>query len=119
VRGASAIEELLKDQSSQKLRVFVVWEPILPSDWQSPTQPVLAKLADVRASQYWDKDHLIATLLRQHVPSDGPNCCEHDGILWDLVALYPRRAPLRSAPSFISGPVVKSIGEARTHLAQK
>jgi hypothetical protein len=25
-------------------------------------------------------------------PQPTPNCCEHDGILWDLAAVYPKGA---------------------------
>jgi len=118
VRGASAIEGLLKQLPVEKLRVFVVWEPILPSDWQSPTNPVLSRIPDLRASQYWDKDHLVATLLREHVPPDEPNCCNKDGVLWDLVALYPKHSVLKSAPSFIAGPVVKAVNNAKERLSE-
>ncbi len=118
MRGASAIEGLLKQLPTDKLRVFVVWEPILPSDWQSPTNPVLSRIPDLRASQYWDKDHLVATLLREHVPPDEPNCCNKDGVLWDLVALYPKHSVLKSAPSFIAGPVVKAVNNAKERLSE-
>ena len=118
MRGASAIEGLLKQLPTDKLRVFVVWEPILPSDWQSPTNPVLSRIPDLRASQYWDKDHLVATLLREHVPLDEPNCCNKDGVLWDLVALYPKHSVLKSAPSFIAGPVVKAVNNAKERLSE-
>ena len=75
------MQQLLKDSSEKNLHVFVVWEPILPSDWQSPTKPVLALVSDLRASQYWDKNHLIAKLIRDHTPANEPKCCEKDGIL--------------------------------------
>jgi hypothetical protein len=58
--GASAVEEILKREKSRSLRVLVVWEPILRSDWSRPTRPVLARISDPRAKQFWDKDHLIA-----------------------------------------------------------
>ena len=109
MRGASAIEEWLKQHSSQQVRVFVVWEPILPTDWQSPTQLLLSRVSDQRAAQYWDKGHLVSSELKQHVLQRLPDCCEQDGNLWDLVAVYPKGANLRTSPSFISGPVVKSI----------
>jgi hypothetical protein len=73
---ASAIEGLLKQLPTDKLRVFVVWEPILPSDWQSPTNPVLSRIPDLRVSQYWDQDHLVAKLVKEHIPPDQPNCCD-------------------------------------------
>jgi hypothetical protein len=109
---------LLRQLPTDTLRVYVVWEPILPSDWQSPTNPVLSRIPDLRASQYWDKDHLIAKLVRKYVPADEPNCCDKNGILWDLVALYPKHSVLKSTPSFIAGPVVKAVTNAKERLSQ-
>lgn len=108
----------MKQVPADKLRIFIVWEPILPSDWQRPTHPVLSRVSDLRASQYWDKDHLIAKRIRQYLPPDEPNCCEHNGILWDLVALYPKQAPLNTRPSFIAGPVVRAVDRARKQLSE-
>jgi len=39
VCGASAAEEVLKREKSDRLTVFVVWEPILASDWSRPDSP--------------------------------------------------------------------------------
>jgi hypothetical protein len=107
----------MTDFAAKKLRVFVVWEPILPTDWQAPTSVVLGRVTDVRASQYWDKDHLVAKLIRQHVPGNEPDCCAKDGILWDVVVLYPKGAPLSTRPSFIAGPVVNAAANAKTRVA--
>jgi len=117
VRGSSAIEDLLKQFPSGKFKVFVVWEPILPSDWQRPASAVLARVSDLRAAQYWDNDHLVSSVLREHISPDDPNCCRHDGNLWDLIALYPKNSTLKSKPTFIAGPVVKVIADAKKHLS--
>ena len=118
MRGAFALEGLLKQFPSGNVKVFVVWEPILPSDWQRPVTPVLSRISDTRASQYWDKDHLVSKLLRAHIPEGEPNCCDTNGHLWDLVALYPKSSILESTPVFIAGPVVRAIDGAKKRLAQ-
>ena len=87
----------------------MIWEPILSTDWEKPTQLVLSRVSDLRATQYWDHDHLFSAELKRHLGQGEPNCCVQDGKLWDLVAIYPKGAQLNSAPSFIGGPVVKSI----------
>jgi hypothetical protein len=43
------------------MKILVVWEPMLPTDWGAPTTPVLARISDARATQFWDKDHLVAS----------------------------------------------------------
>lgn len=117
MRGASATQQLLTDLSAKNVRVYVVWEPILPTDWQEPTSPILGRIADSRASQYWDKDHLVAKSIRQHVPANEPDCCDNDGVLWDIIALYPKGANLATRPVFISGPVVKAAASAKARVA--
>lgn len=117
MRGASALEQLLREMPSKGVRVFVVWEPILPSDWQRPTNPILAKVSDPRASQYWDEGHLVAKLVRESTPAGQPNCCDKDGVLWDLVAVYPKGASLSSTPAYIAGPVVKAANGAKQRMA--
>jgi len=74
-----------------QLQVFVVWEPILPTDWSGPTSGVLSRISDGRTIQFWDKEHVFATLLKEHArdPQPKPSCCDAAGILWDLAAVYP------------------------------
>ena len=64
------------------------------TDWSSPTSGVLARLKDSRARQYWDKDHLLAKRMAADArdPQPKQDCCESNGILWDLAALYPAGA---------------------------
>ena len=97
-----------------RLRVFVIWEPILPSDWARPGTGVLSRVSDRRAAQFWDKRHLFAKQLSQALESDKehpePRCCDEGGILWDVVVVYPRRARWeKSLPraAVLNGPVVR------------
>ena len=73
------------------MRVFVVWEPILRSDFMAPMTVVLRRIPDARARHYWDGDHLLARRMAKDArpPQPEPSCCDHDGILWDLAAVYP------------------------------
>jgi hypothetical protein len=116
LRGASATEEVLKQEKSANLAVLVVWEPILASDWSRPTRPVLARIPDRRVVQFWDKDHLVAQQLAQQLSTLQPSCCHHEGILWDLVAVYPKGVQWgNSQPTYVDGPVAKM----KTELAKQ
>jgi len=117
LRGASAIKEQLKQVASANLKVLVVWEPVLPTDWGRPTTPVLSRVSDRRAMQFWDRDHLVARELRQHLGEMHPSCCTSSGILWDIVAVYRQGAKWGATPAFIDGPVVDAAADARTHIA--
>ena len=73
------------------MKVFAVWEPILVTDWRKPGRSVLGRMADSRVKQIWDSRHLIAKQLANDArpPQPVPGCCTRDGVLWDLVAVYP------------------------------
>lgn len=114
LRGVSAIEQILKQNHSDDLRVFVVWEPILPTDWFRPSRFVQRRISDPRGIQFWDKNHLVASALRAHLPD-----AQLEGrskILWDVVAVYPKAAEWNSAPIFFGGPVVRAAPEVAKKL---
>src|SRR5690349_2205698 len=73
------MEKLLKQQNDSKIRVFVIWEPVLPMDFSAPSTFTLKRVFDLRASQYWDKEHIVSRLLGQRDPSS---------VIWDYVAVY-------------------------------
>ena len=92
--------------------MFAVWEPMLVTDLGRPTARALARLADGRVRQYWDQQHVMARRLLQDArdPQPKPNCCEMDGNLWDLAAVYPPGARWedRLPPARVfDGPIVK------------
>ena len=62
--ASSAVEQILKQNHSDHLRVFVVWEPMLPTNWFRPSRLVQRRISDPRAVQFWDKNHLVAKELR-------------------------------------------------------
>jgi hypothetical protein len=97
--------------------VFAVWEPILPTDFFSPSTGVLARLSDPRVTQYWDKNHLFADLLASRLKTDEghpqPSCCNRQGIQWDEVAVYRQDANWDSQlprAVYLDGPVVHALG---------
>ena len=74
------------------MRVFVVWEPILASDFMAPTTGALRRISDTRARHFWDEDHALAKVMKRDArpPQPTPSCCESEGTLWDLAAVYPK-----------------------------
>jgi hypothetical protein len=67
--------------------------------------------------QFWDKNHLVAKELRSHLSGQQANCCFRAGILWDVVAVYPKSARWGSAPVFIDGPVVNAAQDAAKQIS--
>jgi len=113
LRGASAVEGFIAQHREEKFAVLVVWEPILPTDWTSPSSSTLARISDSRARQFWDPNHLVAQELKiaaekRLLPQ--PHCCFNKGFNWDEVALYAPYSRWNDAPApaFWNGPVVKA-----------
>ena len=91
--------------------MFVIWEPILPTDVAPPITSVLSRMPDVRVQQYWDPNHLVAKQLAADArpPQPEQECCVRGGVLWDLAAVYPKGATWQAQmPTAIlfNGPVV-------------
>jgi len=105
LQGASAFQKLLDEQPEGKVRVFVIWEPVLPTDLTAPSTMTLKRIADTRASQYWDNEHLVSKSIG-----------EEDDVVWDYVAVYPpgklwEKGP--PEPTYSQAPVVHSIDGTR------
>jgi hypothetical protein len=106
--GASAIEKILKRHPNIGVVVFSVWEPILPTDWRPRGSRALRRLSDQRVHQFWDFDHHVAAALKTTASTLQPNCCEHNGILWDVAAVYapgPQWQEVMPVPVFLDGAV--------------
>jgi hypothetical protein len=111
---------VLRQNPNPHIRVFAVWEPILPTDYASPSAGVLARLSDPRVTQYWDKNHVFAERLASRLKADKghpqPSCCNRHGIDWDEVAVYGQDAlwdgQLPRA-AFLDGPVVHALSFAK------
>lgn len=121
VEGSSVVNAVLKRRPNNNIRVFAIWEPILPTDWNKPTSVVLARLSDRRAVQMWDSHHLIANLLKQSAGDRNPGCCKLNNTLWDIIAVYPPGAQWTDAlpaPRLFAGPVVRGAPQWDTTLRQ-
>jgi hypothetical protein len=96
------------------MRVYAVWQPMLPTDWSAPSTSVLRRLSDGRVQQYWDPNHVLATQMKKDArpPQPEQDCCVRSDILWDLAAVYPVGALWSDTmpnASMFNGPVVDVI----------
>jgi hypothetical protein len=113
LRGASAFQELLEEQPGTNVRVFVIWEPVLPSDLFAPSTSSLKRISDQRVSQYWDKPRLVSHSMGE---------TDHNSIVWDYVAVYELGKlwdKARPEPAYSDNPVVDVIDETRTAIRQQ
>lgn len=116
LQGASAVESMLQHYPHTRVTVFVIWEPILPTDWRKPGTSVLRRLSDTRVRQFWDSNHSVATILKNTGEAGKLhlNCCRHRGVLWDVTAAYPPGLvwnDIPPVPVFFNGTVVQSVNQ--------
>jgi hypothetical protein len=100
------------------MRVFVVWVPVLKTDWEMPGRAVLAHISDPRAREYWDKQLIVSHQARRALQNDSESA---DEIVWDFVAVYApgiRWDETFPIPSFQGAPVVEVIGSLQQYLSQ-
>jgi hypothetical protein len=96
--------------NGKDVRVFVVWEPVLPTDLSAPSTAALARIPDLRAAQYWDRRRALSHLLGEH---DRPS------LVWDYIAVYAPGAIWQDEPPkpvYSSHPVRKVIGNAKDEI---
>jgi hypothetical protein len=96
---------------------------MLPTDWSAPSSSVLHRLADRRAQQFWDPNHVLATQMKSDARAPQPvqECCVRRGILWDLAAVYPPGSIWadKMPPAVVfDGPVVDVTSAIEGALAQ-
>ena len=107
--------------------MFVVWEPILLTDLQPPSSRELARVADPRAAQFWDKDRLVSRAIssaivrneRNNMLVRGQSYRMKGETLWDTVAVYKTNLQWGESgplPAYSGGPVVDVASELRKAL---
>jgi hypothetical protein len=91
--------------------VFVIWEPVLPTDFGAPSTATLRRISDPRAFQYWDKEHLVSSELGE---------TDRSSVVWDYVAVFSPGTlwdKVPSQPAYSHVPVIKGIDGTRDTIA--
>ena len=110
MQGASATGQLLREINSHDLRVFVIWEPVLATDFAAPSTAALARIPDARAAQYWDRKRALSHLLGEH---------NRPTVVWDYIAVYAPGTLWQDAlpkPVYSDNPVRDVISGAKASV---
>lgn len=102
----------MREFLGKPVRVLVVWEPVLPTDWSSPSTADLSRLSDKRVAQFWDKNRLISHSMGEH---------DRRSIVWDYIAVFPRGVVWDHnlpPPIYHGNPVVRVQEAARAAIGQ-
>jgi len=106
------------------MRVFVIWEPMLITDWRRPGGSQTAFIPDARATHFWDIDHRLSTLYggREHLESLA--AVEKVGFtmrraIWDTAILYPPGVKWGTRADLLVAPVIKYRDELAKGVAPR
>ena len=103
---------MMTELGAKPVRIFVVWEPVLFTDWSLPSTTTLGRILNNRAAQFWDRVRLISRSMGEH---------DRRGIVWDHIAVYPSGAAWEDRPPqalYEGGPVAPVLDETRAALNQ-
>jgi hypothetical protein len=102
--------QLLGEIDHKDVRVFVIWEPVLPTDFVAPSTAALARIRDTRAAQYWDRNRALSRLLGEH---------DRATVVWDYLAVYEPGTLWQDAPpkpAYSGKPVRDAIRGAKESI---
>lgn len=96
----------------------------MDSDTEAPGEPVLARVTDPRAEQFWDASTALSKALqpvlrKANTPITGKESLVTGEIVWDFAAVYPPGVKWSQPPPepvFKGAPVVKVVDALRKQL---
>jgi len=91
------------EHHDDNVRVFVIWEPVLATDWSSPSSITMKRISDSRVQQYWDQSRLSSKAMGEH---------DRSSVVWDRVFVYSGEAVWEGSPPeplFKDGPVIRVV----------
>jgi hypothetical protein len=92
--------------------VFVIWEPVLATDWGTPSPSLTGQVADPRVTHFWDHDRRLSNLYGGGSRVTELAHAEQVGfrmkdVLWDAALVYPPGRAWGSPAKLLVAPVVK------------
>ena len=106
------MERMLNEFAGKPVRAFVIWEPVLLTDFNRPSTAAMARVPDPRAAQFWDAGRLISHQWGEH---------GRKSIVWDDVSVYAPGVLWQDTPPqpLFRGKTVVGVEEqARAALAR-
>jgi hypothetical protein len=102
---------VLRANHDPRLRVFVIWEPVLATDWGTPSQALTSNVPDRRAVQFYDRQRRLSAMLggvahRDALARDRRIGFRMKDVLWDTVLVYPPGARWGTPADLMVAPVV-------------
>jgi hypothetical protein len=120
---------VISEAPGKRVKVLVVWMPVIATDLGPPSSSTMARLSDRRVTQFWDPKQALSKRLvdaaKNHpdwLSEDEKATVVKDGqVVWDFVMLFPPGARWQAEPPrpvYHGGPVVRVQEELRSALAK-
>jgi hypothetical protein len=106
------VADVLRANRRADLRVLVVWEPVLLTDWRRPGGSQTSYVSDRRAEHFWDVDRRLSALYGGPANLDALAGTRQKGfrmkdVVWDTALVYPPGARWGQPAKLLVAPVVK------------
>jgi hypothetical protein len=108
------LTDVLRANPGSGLRVFVIWEPVLSTDWGTPAQALTANVPDRRAVQFYDRERRLSAMLggaahSESLARDRRIAFRMKDVIWDTALVYPPGASWGTPAKLMVAPVVKFV----------
>lgn len=113
----------MEKYAAARAKVFVIWEPILPTDWMTPSPSLTSMLPDRRATHFWDRGRRLSAAMGGPGAIDALADVRNVGfemkdVIWDTALVYPPGAHWGGKASTLIAPVVDYPEELAQVLAR-
>lgn len=113
--------DVLHANARKDLRVFVIWEPVLVTDWGTPSPSLTGYVADGRAMHFWDRSRRLSALFGGAAKVPSLAGLEKVGfrmkdVVWDTALVYPAGAAWGSVAKVLFAPVANYQGDLAAAL---
>ena len=103
--------DMLKANPGAKARVFVVWEPVLVTDWRRPGGSQTSYVPDRRAGHFWDIGRRLSAVYGGSSNLDAlaatrQKAFRMKNVIWDAALVYPPGARWGQPAKLLVAPVV-------------
>ena len=104
--------DLLRANPRPDLRVFVIWEPVLLTDWGAPSPSITGAVPDPRVIHFWDPGRRLSAAYGGAPNLPALAAAESvgfhmKGVVWDTALVYPAAVPWGHPASVLLAPVVQ------------
>ncbi len=103
---------MLQQYPRANVHVFVIWEPVLATDWGRPSPALTSLIADPRATHFWDWSRRLSSLYGgsgnlDRLAAQRNVSFRMRSIVWDTALYYPAGTRWGEPAEFLWAPVVR------------